>query len=256
MGDLIEFIVPFAVRVDGIIVIPHGTLVNAKVLERTAPRRGSKDAVLNLAFEEFELPSGESATVRVIRKPPTTGQKTVGEAIEGVNDALGILFFGQYFSKGREWVVVPGAIGVVYLDGPLRISRKAAVQAQPAPGTRYAWVVASNLAYLACGQRFMPEIRSGEILQLKLNPGNYWFSTDAYTGKWNVKPHMKKARVNLAEDHEYEVKLDKHSELVVTELDDRNLYGHLTTLDLTGLTAEENRLLAAESIIKPHLSAR
>ena len=57
MGDLIEFIVPFAVRVDGIIVVPHGTLVNAKVLERTVPRRGSKDAVLNLAFEEFKLPS-------------------------------------------------------------------------------------------------------------------------------------------------------------------------------------------------------
>src|ERR1700745_2448292 len=99
--------------------------------------------------------------------------------------------------------------------------------------TGYAYVIASDLPYLACGQRFwsLEEDNGPAIVQLKLNPGTYWFSTDAYVGKLKKKPHMRKVKADLLANHEYSVQLDKNHELVVNELNDRTRSGHFFSYD-------------------------
>jgi hypothetical protein len=265
VGDVIDFTVAFALRADGLVLIPHGMHLTGKIAakcpyvpQKPNLRFDAPPVEVVIAFDEFRLPTGEFATLRATRKPPPESQES-GTGADVRNYPIPFLY-GSTFYKARLFVGKQPEIEIVYLNGPLRISRAAAIQAQPGLRSGYAYVFGSGLPYLACGQKFWPldEDNGPGIVQVKLNPGAYWISTNVYAGKFRKNPHAVKVKVALLPDHEYQLKLDNHHELVVNELDDRTRSGHFfgydslyypyVAPDLTNLNVEESRLLTAEPI--------
>lgn len=163
----------------------------------------------------------------------------------------GIPLMALPFTKGDDQVVPVGTLAVVYLNGPLHVSRKAALTLQPAPATGYAFVHIStdirvrrsdlNLPKLFCGERLMSD-SYGE-LQLELPPGTYWFSTDNHKDR--------PARIEVFASHEYGIWRNRRG-LVGKEFRPRKgrIYpgqyaDRLMDEDLTKLTPEEYRSLTA-----------
>jgi hypothetical protein len=269
VGDVIDFKVAFALRADGLVLIPHGMDLTGKIVakcpyvpQKSNLRFDAPPAEVVIAFDEFKLPSGEFATLRATREPPAKARESQPGADVRYN-GVSTLMFGKPWYKDGLFVGKQATIEVVYLNGPLRVSRAAAVQTQSGLRTAHAYVFASGLPYLACGQKFwsLDDDNGPSLVQVKLNPGTYWISTNVYVGKLRKNPRATKIKVDLLADHEYQLKLDKNHELVVNELDDRTRSGHFfgydslyhryVAADLTNLNAEESRLLAAEPIARP-----
>ena len=270
VGDVIEVRVAFALRAAGLIIMPHGMHLTGRVAatcpyvpQPASPRFDAPPAEVVVAFDEFKLPSGESGRLRLSQKPSTNAEKTGADL--RYYRAPNQLLFGSYFYKAKLFVGKQTEIEVVYLNGPLRVSRKAVMQVQSGAASVSAYVLADGLPYLACGQRFwsLEDDNGPHIVQLELSPGTYWFSTDAYIGKMKKQPRMRKVKAELLANHEYQVQLDKNHELTMKELNERTSSGHFVGYDvpyhpyvgpdLTSLNVEENRLLALEPITKPHL---
>jgi hypothetical protein len=257
VGDVIEFAVALEVRVDGVVVIPQRTALAAKVVFVSRPRRRDRDGQVKVAYDAFTLPTGETATVRPILKRPNKGAKAAQAAADATAEAaevvmtvgLGLLAFS--LSKGEEQVVPEGTLAVVYLNGPLSISRKAVMALQPAPAAGYAYVHISeyvrvrkkdlSLTKVFCGERLMNELY-GE-LQLELPPGTYWFRTD------NQKDRP--VRIEVLASHEYYIWRNQHG-LLAKELQGKKarIYPRRFVVEnLTKLTPEECRALTAEPIV-------
>jgi hypothetical protein len=162
----------------------------AKVLSVNRPRRGARDGQVKIAFEKFSLPTGEAVTVRPLLKPPSRGKAAAEAAAPGeaasVFITAGIPLLALPFLKGEEQVVLAGTIEIVYLNGPLSISRQDATVLQAATASGYAYVYVGegvtgrrkdlSVPQIFCGKRVMGG--SFGILQLELSPGTYWFTTD------------------------------------------------------------------------------
>ncbi len=70
VGDLIDFTVAFAVRADGIIVIPQRAALAARVVSVSRPRRAARGGQVKVIYEGLRLTTGEAASVRAALKPP------------------------------------------------------------------------------------------------------------------------------------------------------------------------------------------
>ena len=253
VGDVIDLAVAFEVRVGGVVVIPQRTTLAAKVVSVNRPHRGGKDGQVKVAYEAFTLPTGETATVRPILKPPNRGAKAAKGAADATGTAVGLFFTAgvpllTLLSKGDGQVVPEGTIAVVYLNGPLSVSRKAAAALQPDPALGYAYVHVSenvrvrtsdSLPKLFCGERLMKD-SLGE-LQLELPPGTYWFKTD--------NQRDRPARIDVLASHEYYVGRNRHG-LLAKELQGKTAPAYrahpLVDDDLTKLSPEEYRSLTVE----------
>jgi hypothetical protein len=258
VGDVIDFAVAFEVRVGGVVVIPQRIVLAAKVVSVSRPRRGARDGQVKIAYGALALPTGETATVRPILKPTNKSAKAAKGAADATAAAAtvfitaGVPLLALPFLKGDEQVVPDGTITVVYLNGPVSISRKAAMALQPSPASGYAYVYISeavrgrrkdlSLPQLYCGQRLLND-GYGE-LQLELPPGTYWFSTDSQ----KEGP----ARIDVLASHEYAIWRNRHG-LLAKELQPKKgpVYPHrFVDEDLTKLTPEEYRSLIAEPAVK------
>ena len=260
VGDVIDFALAFEVRADGVVVIPQRTALAAKVVSASRPRRGARDGQVKVVYGALTLPTGETATVRPVLKAPNKGAKaaekaasTTGEAA-GVFLTAGITLFALPFIKGDEQVIPEGTLEVVYLNGPLSVSRKAAMALQPAPASGYAYIYISQdsrfrsrdhrPSKLSCGERLLNDSSYGE-LRLELPPGTYWFSTE------NQKDRP--AQIDVLASHEYAIWRNRQG-LFAKELQSKksSVYytGRFVDVDLTKLTPEEYRSLTAEPAIK------
>jgi hypothetical protein len=198
--------------------------------------------------------------VRPVLKAPNKGAKaaekaasTTGEAA-GVFLTAGITLFALPFIKGDEQVIPEGTLEVVYLNGPLSVSRKAAMALQPSPGSGYAYIYIGQdsrfrtrdhrPSKLSCGERLLNDSSYGE-LRLELPPGTYWFSTE------NQKDRP--AQIDVLASHEYAIWRNRQG-LFAKELQSKKsrVYytGRFVDVDLTKLTPEEYRSLTAEPAIK------
>jgi hypothetical protein len=256
VGDVIDFALAFEVRADGLVVIPQQTALSGKVVYVSRPRRGARDGQVKVVYDALTLPTGETATVRPVLKAPNKGAKAAEKAASTTGEAAGVFFtagitlFALPFIKGDEQVIPEGTLEVVYLNGPLRISRKAAIAMQPSPGSGYAYIYISegvivrrkdlSLPNLFCGERYV-----GEGSQLEMSPGTYWFHTD------NQKELP--ARIDVLANHEYYIRRNRHG-LIAKEFHAKKAHVFYTTrfvdVDLTKLTPEEYRSLTAEPAIK------
>jgi hypothetical protein len=254
VGDVIDFSIAFEVRVDGVVVIPQRTALAAKVVSVSRPRRGYRGGQVKVAYDALTLPTGETATVRPILKPPHKGAKAAQGAADATATAAGLFItagiplLAAPFIKGDEQVVPEGTIAVVYLNGQLSISRKVAMALQPA----YAYVYVGegvterrrdlSVPRLFCGER--PVGVSFRALQLELLPGTYWFSTD------NQKDRP--IRIDVLASHEYHIGRDRRG-LLAEEFQGKKgrVYPpRMVDEDLTKLTPEEYRSLIAEPAVK------
>jgi hypothetical protein len=256
VGDAVDFAVAFEVRADGVVVIPQRTSLTGKVVSVSSARR-ARDGQVKIVYDALTLPSGETATVRPISKTPHKGAKAAQAAANATGTAVGVFMtagiplLALSFTKGDEQVVPVGTLAVVYLNGPLHVSRKAAITLQPSPASGYALVHISadirvrrsdlSLPKVFCGERLMSD-SYGE-LQLELPPGTYWFTTDSQKDR--------PAGIEALANHEYGIRRNRRG-LIGKEFRPRKgrLYpdhfaDRLLNEDLTKLTPEEYRLLTA-----------
>ncbi|MGO9403482.1 MAG: hypothetical protein ACLPVW_08435 [Terriglobales bacterium] len=175
------------------------------------------------------------------------------DTAEGTAEAAGVavglfLMLGvplvALLTKGDEQVVPAGTIEVVYLNGPLRVNRKSAVELQPAPSSGYAYVYVGpqiSVRNVFCGQTLLNDSR--EALQLELNPATYWFSTGDRKGQ--------PARIEVAANREYYIGKNRRG-LFAKEFQGTKGPSYrglgVVNKDLTKLTPEEYRSLTAEPV--------
>ena len=271
VGDTIKYAVVDSVWEDGIAVIPQGMAITGKVVGVRHPRRG-RDGEVRIALEKFSLPTGEAATVRAILRPRTRPRTRGGKTKEGAKvgieaaaDITAITFMFpmitaaapvMIFVKGHEEVVPAGGIRVMYLNGPLTVSREAAAKQEPPSDSGLAHVFYRDdrigKRTLFCGQRFLGPDYGNEVHRFNLKPGAYWFST----GRGSEKA----VKMEVLENREYYLKRE-HGGLFVKDfqenqasLYDQIFYGpyRFVDQDLSKLPGDELKLLSAEPITKPH----
>lgn len=269
VGDVIGFTVAFEVRANGVVVIPRHTGLAGKVASVSHPRRGARNGQVGVVYEPLTMPTGETATVRPTRKPPHP--RKAAKAAEaaaatttmaaGVFITAGIPLIVLPFTKGDEQVVPEGSTEVVYLNGPVRVSRKAAMVLQPDPASGHAYVYIGGIAGVGRNGLTVPKLFCGERIlagsfpsktELELKPGAYWFSTNI--------PKDRPVRLEVLPGHEYIVGRNKHGVLAkefqassIPTLTYYNSAAHLLRLiqtDLTKLPPEEYRALTAEPAVK------
>jgi hypothetical protein len=250
VGDVINFVVVFTVRVDGITVIPKGTALTAKVVSVSRPGRAGKNGQVKMAFEKFSLATGEVAAVRSRQHKAKDAAETAGLAPLA---AIAFITSGApLLDKGTDQLVRAAETQVVSLNGPLRVSRTAAMQLQPARSPAYVYVDPRlKASTLWCGHTFLEGefYHPMEYLQLDLNPGTYWFSQ----GKQKDQP----ARIDVAEGHEYYVVKGRHGLSIGESQANKDFFVNgfiLYERDMTKLTPEEFRLLTAQPAVKEYRS--
>lgn len=249
VGDVIDLVVVFAVRVDGITVIPKGTALAAKVVSVSRARRGARGGQVKVAYERFSLPTGEAASVRSPQHKASDAAKGTAEAsglAAGLFITAGVPLLALPFEKGDDQFVPAGATQVVSLNGPLRVSRKLAMQPQPAPSSAYVYIDPRlRDRMLWCGQTSLVIYGSNELLEMKLNPGTYWFSTE--------RQKDQSARIDVVGGREYYVVQDRHGLTVRESQANKDFLVTglvLDEWDLTKPTPEESRSLAAKPAVK------
>jgi hypothetical protein len=245
VGDVIDFVMVFTVRVDGITVIPKGTALTARVVSVNRPSRAGKNGQVKIAFEKFSLATGEVAAVRSRQHKAKDAAETAGLAPLA---AIAFITSGApLFEKGSDQLVLAAETQVVSLNGPLRVSREAAMQLHPTPSPAYVYVDPRlKASKLWCGQTSLEGefYHPVEYMQLDLNPGTYWFSQ----GKQKDQP----ARIDVAEGHEYYVLKGRHGLSVRESQANEDFFVNgliLYERDLTKLTPEESSLLAAQPAV-------
>ncbi|HKW63078.1 MAG TPA: hypothetical protein VJN89_11075 [Candidatus Acidoferrum sp.] len=253
VGDVINFAVAFEIREGGLVVVPQRTTLVGKVVTVSRPRRGARSGQVNVAFDGMTLPTGETATVRSILKPPRKAAKAAQNAANGAADAAGLFFTAGLpllllFEKGDEQVVKEGTIEVLYLNGPLHFSRRAITEVQPDSTSAYANVFVQLIGKLRRTEYIVPELYCGEKrivtyrgepLRLQMRPGSYWFSTN--------DPKDRPIRMEVIAGREYSVGSDQRG-FFAKELPAHRRYypSRLADEDWTKLPPEEYRSLAAE----------
>lgn len=263
-GDVIHFVVAYEVREEGLVVVPQGTGFVGKVLSVTRPRRRSRDGRVSVAFDAMTLPTGETVTLRSILKPPRKAAMAAQDAADAAAGAAGLFITAgiplvMLFVKGDEQVVQEGTIEVLYLNGPVQLSRKAVTAVQPDTVSAHANVFVYLegkwrrtevvVPELYCGEKRIEAYR-GEPLRLQLRPGSYWFSTN------DPKDHP--IRLDIVAGHEYSVGSADYGLFAREDklrAKRRHYRPRLIDEDWTKLPPEEYRSLLAEPATKGKESA-
>jgi len=221
VGDEVRLTVAHSVMQDGLVVIPKGAALSAKITSVRHAGRASRNGRVSFWVENAALPGGETAALRP-EPPPTAGQSLHHAAgamgYMAVDSELppggGIVLLAvggplMLVWKGHEKVYYAGQTATLYLHGPLNLNREAVLRMQPPPYRGPAEVFYKDLAsfvhYKAedldtefyCGRKYLGDVRPYATLQLELNPGAYWLSAG--------KDGRLKLRLVVEADHRYYV---------------------------------------------------
>lgn len=257
VGDDVGLTVAHSVVQDGLVIIPEGTALSAKITAVRHAGRASRNGNVSFSVENVTLPEGETATLRP-KPPPTAGQNLHHAAAAmgymAVDSELppggGIVLLAvggplMLVWKGHEKVYYAGQTTTLYLHGPLTLKREAVLRMQPQPYKGPAQVFYKDLATFIhykgedrdmefyCGRKYLGDVRPYGTLQLELNPGTYWFSAG--------KDGRLKLRLVVEADHQYYVKRDDQGLSIMDFDDDPSLLeeGPLrNNMDFTSATPE------------------
>jgi hypothetical protein len=221
VGDDVGLTLAHSIMQDGLVIIPKGTVLSAKITSVRHAGRVSRNAKVSFSVENAALPGGETAAFRP-RPPPTAGQSLHHAAAAmgymAVDSELppgaGIVLLAvggplMLVRKGHEQVFYAGKPTTLYLGGPLNLKRQAVLQMQPPPYYGPAQVFYKDLASFIhhkgedldmefyCGRKYLGDVRPYGSLQLELNPGAYWLSAG--------KDGRLKLRLVVEPDHRYYV---------------------------------------------------
>ncbi len=221
VGDDVGLTVAHSFMQDGLVIIPKGTVLSAKITSVRHAGRASRNGNVSFSVEKAALPGGETAPLRP-EPPPTPGQ-TLHHAAAAMGymvvdselppgGGIALLAVGgplMLVRKGDEQVFYAGKSITLYLRGPLNLSREAVLQMQPAPNHGPAQVFYKDLASFIhykgddldmefyCGRKYLGDVRPYGTLQLELNPREYWLSAG--------KGGRLKLRLVVEADHRYYV---------------------------------------------------
>jgi hypothetical protein len=257
VGDDVKLTVAHSVMQDGLVIIPKGTVLSAKITSVRHAGRASRNGNVSFSVEKAALPGGEMAALRP-EPPPTAGQNLHHAAAAmgymAVDSELppggGIVLLAVggplvLVWKGHEKVYYAGQTTTLYLHGPLNLERESVLQTQPPPYQGPAEVFYKDLAFFIhykgqdldmefyCGRKYLGDVRPYGTLQLELNPGAYWLSAG--------KAGRLKLRLMVEADHQYYVKRDNQGLSIKSFDDDPGLLedGRLrNNLDFTSASPE------------------
>jgi hypothetical protein len=235
VGDDVGLTVAHSIMQDGLVIIPKGTVLSAKITSVRHAGRASRNGKVSFAVENAALPGGETAAFRP-KPPPTAGQNLHHAAAAMGYMALdselppggGIVLLAvggplMLVWKGHEQMFYAGRPTTLYLRGPVNLTRQAVLQVQPPPYNGPAQVFYKDLASFIhhkgedpdmefyCGRKYLGDVRPYGTLQLELNPGAYWLSAG--------KDGRLKLRLVVEPDHRYYVERNAHG-LSLKYLDD------------------------------------
>jgi hypothetical protein len=221
VGDDVGLTVAHAVMQDGLVIIPKGTVLSAKITSVRHAGRASRNGNVSFSVEKAALPGGATAAFRP-EPPPTAGQNLhLAAAAMGymaVDSELppggGIVLLAvagplMLVWRGHEKVFYAGKSTTLYLRGPLNLTREAVLRMQPPPYRGPAEVFYKDLASFIhykgedldmefyCGRKYLGNVPPYGTLQLELNPGAYWLSAG--------KDGRLKLRLVVETDHRYYV---------------------------------------------------
>jgi len=221
VGDDVGLTLAHSIMQDGLVIIPKGTVLSAKITSVRHAGRVSRNAKVSFSVENAALPGGETAAFRP-RPPPTAGQNLHHAAAAmgymAVDSELppgaGIVLLAvggplMLVRKGHEQVFYAGKPTTLYLGGPLNLKRQAVLQMQPpayqGPAEVFYTDLASFIDYKGedldmefyCGRKYLGDIRPHGSVRLELNRGAYWLSAG--------KDGRLKLRLVVEADHQYYV---------------------------------------------------
>jgi hypothetical protein len=144
VGDSIEFVTAYPLRINGTVVVAQDTAASGTVTEVLPPRRSSRDARVYVAVDKIVLPDGQTATLRAQKsenKNSRNNAKEVGNhpsmwTDTSVNAGAVVpptILVGAFTQKGRGWVYKAGSWTTAYFKGPLTIQRGALTKLEPPP---------------------------------------------------------------------------------------------------------------------------
>ncbi len=231
VGDDLELTVSETVRQDGLVIIPKGAVLSARITSVHHARRMARSGSVSFSVENAVFPGGEISALRPA--PPATAGKKLRDGVKGVGSIAADPEFGGFgilvvafggpivlFEKGRERVFYAGESRTLYVHGPLYLKREAVLQMQPPPYQGPAQVFYKNRAYtdaaelhtaFYCGQKYIGKVDANEIIEFELNPGTYWLSTG--------KDGEEELRLEVEANHQYYVERNAQG-LVVKNFDD------------------------------------
>lgn len=135
-GDSVDFEVLEDVAVNGILVIPKGSVAIGTVTEAQPKRRMGRAGKLEIVLDYVRLGDTEKAAVRAV-KDAKGGSHTAGMTAGIV--ATGILFFPAapffLFMHGKDITVPKGAEMTAYVNGDVRLESKRFPSKPDAPTT-------------------------------------------------------------------------------------------------------------------------
>lgn len=257
VGDVIEFTVVDSVWVDQFPIIPQGMTLSGRVAFVTRAHRGGRNGQVGIAFDEFKLTTGQSATLRMVLKPRTTGDKAktglrvTGEAAAMVS-VVGPLILVAPFLKGDEQFVGDEAIETVFLNGPLTINRNATTELVSPSDAGLTHIFyfdphpsfhASSQRTLFCGQKALGKFNNAYTpYRFDMKPGTYWFSN----GTTDEPP----VKIDALADGQYLIERE-HGRLSVKHFEQNRelIYTRRETVyaqNLSKLPEDELRLLRAK----------
>ena len=193
VGDRVDFEVLDTVRVNGIVVVPKGSIAWGTVTEAHKKRRMGRGGKLNVNIDSVRLADGEKDALRAVKD--TKGGGHVG-AMTGAIVATSIVFFPAaplfLFMHGKDITIPKGTEIAAYTNGDMALD-PAMFAPHPETGT------ASAAAPQACAVNIKSEPEGADITldgnfsgstpsTLKLTAGSHLLvvSKDGFTS-WERK---------------------------------------------------------------------
>jgi len=122
VDDSVSFEVVEDVKVNDVVVIPHGTMAMATVTEAQEKRRMGRAGKLNVNVDWVRLIDGEKAPLRAVRA--VSGGGHVG-TMTGAMVATGIVFFPAaplfLFMHGKDITIPEGTQVTAFINGDLTL---------------------------------------------------------------------------------------------------------------------------------------
>jgi hypothetical protein len=223
VGDDLELTVEETVRQDGLVILPKGAVLSAKLTSVRHAGRRSRNSSVSFSVENAVFPGDERTALRP--EPPASAGHNLRDGLKAVGQlavypefppGFGLLLLPVggpmvLFSKGHEREIYTSETITLYVHGPLSLKREVVLQIQPPPYKGPAQVFYLNRDYgtegdkhagFYCGRRTLGRVIANQFLELELNPGAYWLSTG--------KNQEEKLRLEVEADHQYYVERDAH----------------------------------------------
>ncbi len=163
VGDGVDFEVLEEISINGVVVIPKGSLALGTVTQAQAKRRMARGGKLDMNLDSVRLADGEKAALRAVKESKGgghTGAMTAGIVATGLLVWPAAPFF--LFMHGKDVTVPKGAEITAYINGDMKLDFAKFQPAAP---------VATSNAASAASAPVSQDQAAGAQLEVSSTPG-------------------------------------------------------------------------------------